>query len=102
MEGVVPDLAARPHGQRGIPCGGERAAMQLTVLRVSGRPVRQSAVGEMSAELLANRCRGGSLTTEESLWINGRGEPQRTNQLVIVGEISSLGGEIGWQFRRTS
>ena len=48
------------------------------------------------------RCRGGSLTTEESLWINGRGEPQRTNQLVIVGEISSLGGEIGWQFRRTS
>ena len=48
------------------------------------------------------RCRGGSLTTEESLWIDGRGQPQRTSQLVIVGEISSLGGEIGWQFRRTS
>ncbi|HEX8840727.1 MAG TPA: heparinase II/III family protein [Sphingomicrobium sp.] len=48
------------------------------------------------------RCRGGSLTTEESLWIDGRGQPQRTNQLVVVGEISSLGGEIGWQFRRTS
>jgi uncharacterized heparinase superfamily protein len=48
------------------------------------------------------RCRGGSLTTEESLWIDGRGQPQRTGQLVVVGEISSLGGEIGWQFRRTS
>jgi uncharacterized heparinase superfamily protein len=48
------------------------------------------------------RCRGGMLTTEESLWIDGRGQPQQTTQLVIVGEISSLGGEIGWQFRRTS
>ena len=48
------------------------------------------------------RCRGGNLTTEESLWINGRGEPHRTNQLVIVGEVSALGGEIGWTFRRSS
>jgi len=48
------------------------------------------------------RCRGGQLTTEESLWIDGRGQPQRTTQLVVVGEVSSLGGEIGWQFRRTS
>jgi uncharacterized heparinase superfamily protein len=48
------------------------------------------------------RCRGGMLTTEESLWIDGRGRPQATTQLVIVGEVSALGGEIGWQFRRTS
>jgi uncharacterized heparinase superfamily protein len=48
------------------------------------------------------RCRGGSLATEESLWIDGRGQPNRTIQLVIVGEVSALGGEIGWQFRRTS
>ncbi len=48
------------------------------------------------------RCRGGSLATEESLWIDGRGQPQRTSQLVIVGEVSALGGEIGWQLRRTS
>ena len=39
---------------------------------------------------------------EESLWIDGRGQPQRTTQLVIVGEVSALGGEIGWQFRRAS
>ena len=48
------------------------------------------------------RCRGGQLTIEESLWIDGRGRPQRTSQLAVVGEISSLGGEVGWQFRRTS
>ncbi|MGZ2412366.1 putative heparinase superfamily protein [Sphingomonas sp. F9_3S_D5_B_2] len=48
------------------------------------------------------RCRGGNLTTEESLWVDGRGAPQRTAQIVVVGEVSGLGGEIGWQFRRTS
>ncbi|HEX5258838.1 MAG TPA: heparinase II/III family protein [Sphingomicrobium sp.] len=48
------------------------------------------------------RCRGGNLVTEESLWIDGRGEPHRTMQLVVVGEVSALGGEIGWQFRRAS
>ncbi len=48
------------------------------------------------------RCRGGGLTTEESVWIDGLGHPQRTTQLAVVGEVSALGGEIGWQFRRTS
>ena len=48
------------------------------------------------------RCRGGNLVTEESLWIDGRGQPHRTTQLVIIGEVSALGGEIGWQFRRAS
>ena len=48
------------------------------------------------------RCRGGNLAGEESLWIDGAGRPQRTMQLAIVGEVSALGGEIGWQFRRTS
>ena len=48
------------------------------------------------------RCRGGNLGIEESLWVDGRGQPQRTTQLVIAGEVSALGGEIGWQFRRAS
>ncbi|MFL6829414.1 MAG: heparinase II/III family protein [Sphingomicrobium sp.] len=48
------------------------------------------------------RCRGGSLATEESLWIDGRGQPHRTTQLAVVGDVSALGGEVGWQFRRTS
>lgn len=48
------------------------------------------------------RCRGGNLAMEDSLWIDGRGEPHRTSQLVIVGEVSALGGDIGWTFRRAS
>jgi uncharacterized heparinase superfamily protein len=48
------------------------------------------------------RCRGGNLAVEESLWIDGRGQPHSTMQLVIVGEVSAMGGEIGWQFRRAS
>jgi uncharacterized heparinase superfamily protein len=48
------------------------------------------------------RCRGANLALEESLWIDGRGQPQRTSQLVIVGEVSALGGDIGWTLRRTS
>jgi uncharacterized heparinase superfamily protein len=48
------------------------------------------------------RCRGGNLASEESLWIDGSGCPHSTTQLVIVGEVSALGGEIGWTFRRAS
>jgi len=48
------------------------------------------------------RCRGGMLTAEESLWIDGHGQPNATMQLAVVGEVSALGGEIGWQFRRAS
>lgn len=48
------------------------------------------------------RCRGGNLLVEESLWIDGHGQPHETMQLAIVGEVSALGGEIGWQFRRSS
>jgi uncharacterized heparinase superfamily protein len=48
------------------------------------------------------RCRGGNLASEESVWIDGRGRAHRTSQLVIVGEVSALGGEIGWTFRRAS
>jgi uncharacterized heparinase superfamily protein len=48
------------------------------------------------------RCRGGNLALEESIWIEGRGQPHNVIQLVIVGEVSALGGEIGWTFRRAS
>jgi hypothetical protein len=35
--------------------------------------------------------------------VDGSGAlPRSTLQLVLVGEVSHLGGEVGWQFRRTS
>ena len=48
------------------------------------------------------RCRGAMLQVEESLFIDGRGQAVPTLQLVVVGEISAVGGEIAWQFRRSS
>jgi uncharacterized heparinase superfamily protein len=48
------------------------------------------------------RCRGAMLQIEDSLFIDGRGQPVPTLQLVVVGEISGVGGEIAWQLRRSS
>ena len=48
------------------------------------------------------RCRGAMLTIEESIVIDGAGEAHKSTQLVIAGEMSGIGGDLGWQFRRTS
>jgi uncharacterized heparinase superfamily protein len=48
------------------------------------------------------RCRGANLGIEESLVIDGRGEPVSTTQLVIQGEVAAIGGDVAWQFRRSS
>ena len=48
------------------------------------------------------RCRGAMLTLEESLTVDGHGQPVSTAQLVVVGEVSGVGGDIAWQFRRSS
>ncbi|WP_205479799.1 heparinase II/III family protein [Sphingomonas arenae] len=48
------------------------------------------------------RCRGAQLQIEESVYVDGHAQLRSTGQLVIVGEVSSLGAEINWQFRRSS
>ena len=48
------------------------------------------------------RCRGANLAIEESLMIDGRGQTVATTQLVIQGEVPAIGGEVAWQFRRSS
>ena len=48
------------------------------------------------------RCRGAMLCIEESLYVDHRGVPLPTQQLVVIGEVSALGGTIAWQFRRSS
>jgi uncharacterized heparinase superfamily protein len=46
------------------------------------------------------RCRGGRLSIEDSLWIDGLARPHETSQLVISGESPSDGMTIAWIFRR--
>jgi uncharacterized heparinase superfamily protein len=48
------------------------------------------------------RCKGARLEVEESVWIDGSGRLASCLQLAITGEVSSLGIDIGWQFRRSS
>jgi uncharacterized heparinase superfamily protein len=48
------------------------------------------------------RCRGAMLSIEESITIDGAGNPVPTSQLVVVGEVGSIGGEVAWQLRRSS
>ena len=46
------------------------------------------------------RCRGGTLSIDESLWIDGAGQIQGTRQLVVSGESASGGASIGWVLKR--
>ena len=46
------------------------------------------------------RCRGGTLTIEESLWVDGEARPHNTLQLVVSGEAPPGGASVGWVLRR--
>ncbi len=46
------------------------------------------------------RCRGGTLSIEESLWVDGAARPHNTVQLVVSGEASPGGASVGWMLRR--
>jgi uncharacterized heparinase superfamily protein len=48
------------------------------------------------------RCRGGKLSIEDSLWIDGEARPHETQQLVISGDSPPDGTAIAWMFRRPS
>lgn len=48
------------------------------------------------------RSRGAAIGVEESLMVDGDGNPHRTMQLVINGEAAAAGAEVHWQFRRSS
>ncbi len=46
------------------------------------------------------RCRGGALTIEDSLWIDGEGRPVATQQLVVGGEAPAGGANVSWALKR--
>jgi uncharacterized heparinase superfamily protein len=46
------------------------------------------------------RCRGGALSIEESLWVDGNGRPQTTTQLTVSGEAPPGGASISWSLKR--
>ena len=48
------------------------------------------------------RCRGGQLSAEDSLWVDGEARPHQTLQLVIAGESPAEGMTISWELKRAS
>ena len=46
------------------------------------------------------RSGAGEVTIEDSLWVDGQGRPQATQQLVIQGLVSRGGGNFGWLIKR--
>ncbi|HKR92619.1 heparinase II/III family protein [Novosphingobium sp.] len=48
------------------------------------------------------RSGAGEVTVEDSLWIDGHGRPQATQQLVIQGMVSRGGGTFGWLLKKMS
>ncbi|WP_409934920.1 heparinase II/III family protein [Novosphingobium sp. 9] len=42
----------------------------------------------------------GEVAIEDSLWVDGQGRPQATQQLVIEGMVSRGGGSFGWLFKK--
>jgi uncharacterized heparinase superfamily protein len=61
---------------------------QGALLRIRGGPAWQF------------RCKGGALTVEDSLWIDGSAKPNASQQLVIGGETMPGGTSISWLLRR--
>lgn len=43
---------------------------------------------------------GGDVTVEDSLWVDGQGRPQATQQIVIQGMLSRGGGTFGWLLKK--
>lgn len=46
------------------------------------------------------RSTAGDVTVEDSLWVDGQGRPQATQQLVIQGMVSRGGGNFGWLLKK--
>lgn len=47
------------------------------------------------------RAKGGEVAIEDSLWIDSRGRPHPTRQLVIAGTVAAEGIEVGWSLLRS-
>jgi uncharacterized heparinase superfamily protein len=46
------------------------------------------------------RCRGGTLSVEESLWVDATGRPRATVQFVVTGIAPAGGASIGWLLKK--
>jgi uncharacterized heparinase superfamily protein len=62
----------------------------------------QGALLRLKGAVWQFRCRGGQLSAEDSLWIDGEARPHGTLQLIISGEAPAGGMTISWELKRAS
>ncbi len=84
---VATHFALRFHLGKGVEVS-PTADGQGALLRISQGPLWQF------------RCRGGALSVDDSIWVDGDGRPHPTQQLVVSGETASGGASVGWILRR--
>ena len=82
-------FAIRFHLGRGVQASATADGM-AAILRVAGGGLWQF------------RCRGGALTLEDSVWLDGEGRPVATQQLVVTGEAAAGGAAISWALKRAA
>jgi uncharacterized heparinase superfamily protein len=95
-----------------LPSGRRRklAATPFAVRFHLGHGVQDSPTADGMAALLRLpggaawqfRCKGAALTVESSLWIDGDGRPQSTQQLVVAGAAPAGGANVSWVLKRAT
>jgi uncharacterized heparinase superfamily protein len=92
-----------------LPAGRRKATAAAFAIRFHLHPaVDVSPTADGSGALLRTRsgsawqfrARGASLAIEESVWIDGKGIPRETQQLVLTGEAPVGGHSVSWLFHR--
>jgi uncharacterized heparinase superfamily protein len=92
-----------------IPTGRRRRTEPITfavrfhlapTVEVTSTADGQGALLRLRGAVWQFRCRGGQLSVEDSLWIDGEARPHATLQLVIAGETPAEGMTISWELKR--
>jgi uncharacterized heparinase superfamily protein len=94
-----------------LPAGKRRKSATATPFALRfhlGKGVQVSPTADGMAAILRlpggtlwqYRCRGGTLSVEDSLWIDPEGRPVGTQQLVVTGESPPGGASISWALKR--
>ena len=100
------DDALLPPSARGGRRRGSPAGFAVRFHLGSGVQASPTADGQAALLRLPGgalwqfRCRGGTLTIEPSLWIDGEGRAVPTQQLIVGGEAAAGGTSVSWVFKR--
>ncbi len=86
-QSMVPGFSLRFHLAPGVEAT-PTADGQAALLRIDHGPLWQF------------RCRGGALSIDDSLWVDAKGAPQPTKQLVVHAEAPPGGANVSWILKR--